>query len=76
MVILPGVEAFIASPEDVILGKLWYYSDGGSEKHRRDICGILKVSGASVDREFIRRWSERQGYTAIWNEILKKVDGA
>ncbi len=72
--LLPGVDAFIASPEDVILGKLWYYADGGSEKHLRDICGILKISGETVDREFIQRWANLRGHTAIWNEIVKKVD--
>ena len=45
-----------------------------SRQHLRDICGILKVSGSSVDREFVRRWAERRGYTAIWDEIVKKVD--
>ena len=73
--LLPGQEVDVASPEDVILGKLWYHSMGGSEKHLRDIAGILRISGEAVDRAGVSAWAEKLGYAAIWNEILKKVDG-
>jgi len=42
--ILPDLEGYCARPEDVILGKMTYYREGGSEKHLRDIAGILKIS--------------------------------
>ena len=28
--------------EDLIIGKLWYYRDGGSEKHLRDIAAMCR----------------------------------
>src|SRR2546426_357758 len=34
------LEGFTASPEDVIISKMRYYQEGGSEKHLRDITGI------------------------------------
>lgn len=71
-----GFEASAASPEDVIIGKLWYYADGGSDKHLRDVASILKVSGDAVDREEVSRWARELGYSAIWEAILAKVDGA
>jgi len=43
--ILPDRDVFVARPEDVILSKMQYYREGGSEKHLRDITGMLKVSG-------------------------------
>ena len=43
--IFPQLPGFVAAPEDVIVGKLWYYDEGGSEKHLRDIAAILQVSG-------------------------------
>src|SRR5690606_24706532 len=49
-------EGFAASAEDVILGKLIYYNEGGSEKHLRDITGIICVSGELLDREYLDRW--------------------
>ena len=53
--------ADVASPEDVILGKLLYYRDGGSEKHLRDITGILKISGQYLDRKYLAQTAARLG---------------
>ncbi|MBX3425740.1 MAG: hypothetical protein KF688_08680 [Pirellulales bacterium] len=39
----------VASPADVIIGKLAYCHERGSDKHPRDIAGILRVNGAMVD---------------------------
>ncbi len=68
-----GTPAHAASPEDVIVGKLWYYHDGGSEKHLRDIAGILRVSGDTVDRAAVTRWAEQLGYLPIWHAVLDKL---
>jgi hypothetical protein len=37
----------------VILKKMAFYRDGGSEKHLRDIAGILKVSSDDIDLAYI-----------------------
>ena len=37
-------EGYTARPEDLIISKMLYYREGGSEKHLRDITGMLKVS--------------------------------
>jgi hypothetical protein len=68
-----GTSAYTASPEDVIVGKLWYYADGGSEKHLRDIAGILRVSGDLVDRPAVTQWAEQLGYTPIWHAVLDRL---
>jgi hypothetical protein len=47
-----------------------YYREGGSEKHLRDITGILKVSGDAVDRRYVSRWAEEMGLADIWRAIL------
>ena len=73
--ILPDLDASVASAEDVILGKLWYYTDGGSEKHLRDIVGILKRRGPLIDRAEVAAWAEKLGYSTIWNKVLEKLDG-
>jgi hypothetical protein len=61
-----------ASPEDVILMKLLYYREGGSEKHLRDIAGVLRVQAARIDRNYIALWAERLGVTEIWQMILDR----
>jgi hypothetical protein len=69
----PDVSGSVAAPEDVILGKLMYYRDGGSEKHLRDIAGILKVSGDLVDREYVSQTAAQFGLSEIWLAILNSL---
>ena len=71
--ILPDLEGYCARPEDVILGKMQYYREGGSEKHLRDITGILRVSADVVDREYVSRWAEILGLTEIWQAVLARL---
>lgn len=65
--------AHFASPEDVIIKKMEFYKDGGSEKHLRDITGILKISGKDIDKAYIAKWSKRLGLVKIWNSLLKRI---
>jgi hypothetical protein len=74
LALFPDREADIAAPEDVILGKLIYYREGGSEKHIRDITGILKVSGQSLDHDYIARHSAQLGVSDLWQAILNDVE--
>ncbi len=66
-------EANFASPEDVIIKKMDFYKEGGSEKHLRDITGILKISGDIVDIDYITRWADKLGLREIWDAVLKRV---
>src|SRR5262249_54300122 len=72
--LLPDREEMTAAPEDVILGKLWYFSEGGGDRHLRDIAGILRVTGDGVDRAEVERWAALLGYLEIWQQIVAKVD--
>jgi hypothetical protein len=74
--IKPGdnYEADFASPEDIILMKMRYFKDGGSDKHLRDIAGILKISGAEIDRPYIADWASKLETTDVWDLILQKID--
>jgi len=65
--------ANFAAPEDIIIMKMQYYRDGGSEKHLRDIAGILKISRDEVDTAYIADWSRRLALTDIWEIILKRI---
>jgi hypothetical protein len=70
-----GFDAYFGSPEDVILKKLEFYLEGGSEKHLRDITGILKISGDQVDRDYITSWAQRLGVLDIWDKVRARADG-
>lgn len=67
-------QASFAAPEDVIIKKMEYYKEGGSDKHLRDITGILKISGEELDREYIAGWAQRLGLSEIWDTIVKRVE--
>ncbi|MBN2320292.1 MAG: hypothetical protein JXR49_14505 [Acidobacteria bacterium] len=67
-------EINFAAPEDIILMKMQYYQDGGSEKHLRDISGILKISGSEIDKDYVAFWAERLHLMDVWNLILNEID--
>ncbi len=69
----PDQEGAFASPEDVIIKKMEFYREGGSEKHLRDITGILKISGEEVDMRYIEEWAGRLGLVDIWEAIKNRV---
>lgn len=71
--IAEDVEVCFASPEDVILKKMEYYRLGGSEKHLRDITGVLKVCGDRVDRGYIDGWAKRLDLAEIWRAIIHRM---
>jgi hypothetical protein len=59
-------EATFASPEDVIVKKMEYYREGGSEKHLRDISGMLELGDDGIDRAYISEWADRLDLAEIW----------
>lgn len=66
--------AAFASPEDVMIKKMEYYREGGSEKHLRDIAGMLKVSAGAIDETYIVEWADRLGLRPIWEAIKRRLD--
>lgn len=67
-------QANFAAPEDVIIKKMEYYKAGGSEKHLRDITGILKISGEIVDWNYITSWAKCLNLTEVWDAIRARLD--
>ena len=63
------IEASFASAEDVILKKMDFFRQGGSEKHLRDITGILMVTGDQLDHDYIESWADQMGLETIWRTI-------
>jgi hypothetical protein len=59
----------VAPPEYVIVRKLEFLRDGGSDKHIRDIRSMLKVSGEQIDRAALDEWIQRRGVEAEWRKV-------
>jgi hypothetical protein len=62
---MPGFEAWIVSREDLILSKLAWGRDSGSELQMRDVQALL-ASGA--DRQYLERWAKELSV----EELLRK----
>ena len=68
-----GWDASFSSPEDAILKKMEFFREGGSDKHLRDITGVLKTSGREIDSAYIDGWAATLGLTEIWRAILDRM---
>lgn len=66
--VLGETPVWLAPPEYVIAHKLEFYREGGSEKHLRDIRGILAVT--EVDRAFLENEIGRRGLGDLWQKCL------
>lgn len=62
-----GSHLQVAPPEYVILRKLEFFNEGGSDKHLHDIRGILEVTGTNLDCQAIEQWVDRLGLRDTWN---------
>jgi hypothetical protein len=69
----PGRQIWFVSPEDLILKKMDFYREGGSDKHLRDIASTLKISQGKVNTRYVAEWAEKLGLSEIWNEILSRL---
>ena len=59
----PEQKVFILTAEDIILAKLEWYRMGGevSDRHWRDILGVLTVQADRLDRDYLRKWAVELG---------------
>lgn len=70
----PACKVPVASAEDIILMKLRYFSAGGSDKHLRDIAGMLRIMRDQVDRHYIEQWAERLCVLDAWHSVSEAAD--
>jgi len=66
---LGGLRVRLAPPEYVVVRKLEFYRDGGSEKHLRDIRAMLAVSADRIDRAALADWIRRRGLETQWSAV-------
>lgn len=60
-----GVNAKIASPEDVILSKLEWSIMGESERQVRDACNLYRFQKGTLDEAYLDKWAEELGVTDL-----------
>ncbi len=56
-----------------ILSKLVYVRQGASDRHRRDIAGMLRISGPEIDMGYVDEWARRLGVTDSWDRVRRRA---
>jgi hypothetical protein len=64
----PDMQLWVAPPEYVIIRKLEYYRNGGSQKHLSDIRKMLTVSGDQIDTEFLEKEIKERDLVQHWDK--------
>jgi len=64
-----GQKIYFTSPEDLILAKLKWCKESGSNRHLEDAESIIKVSGENIDNSYLKEWADRLEVT----DDLKKL---
>ena len=62
-----NLTANVASAEDIIIKKLDFYKEGGSEKHLRDIRGI--ISNTEIDQSYLQKWIKEFRLEDAWAKV-------
>ena len=71
-----GRTAMFSPPEELIVMKLKYYAFGWTEKHLRDIAGMLETPTANVDRDRVASLAAEQGVAHVWEAVLRRLEQA
>src|ERR1044071_1901499 len=68
-----GMHLHIATPEDVIIAKLEWWTISPSDRQLNDIIGVLQVQRDNLDMAYIERWVELLGLEEPWSEARKQA---
>ena len=70
-----ALEVYLASPEDILLHKLYWFKIGGnvSERQWGDVLGILKVQADSLDNGYLRYWANDMGVTDLLDKAIHEA---
>ncbi len=63
-----GTPVTVTAPEDLVLSKLVWARETGSELQQRDVHAILGA-GLEMDGDYLRMWAERLGVGQLLTEI-------
>lgn len=62
-------KVWVAPPEYIIIRKLEYFREGGSEKHLKDIAGMLELSSNEIDFKQLESFVQRYRLEKEWAKV-------
>ena len=69
--IAENLEAFIASPEDVILSKLLWAEKTHSERQIEDAKGVYEVQQENLDMDYLKAWAKKLNLASDLEKLIK-----
>jgi hypothetical protein len=69
-----GQALVVAPPEYVIVRKLEFYREGGSEKHLRDIRSMLNTSPEAIQSAELEQQIAARGLQEAWRQVQERKD--
>jgi hypothetical protein len=72
---LSNQDLYIATAEDTVLAKLdWFRrGQGVSDSQWRDVLGIVKTSGRTLDFDYLEAWALKLGLSDLLNKLLEEA---
>jgi hypothetical protein len=72
----PEQKLFLASAEDVIVHKLYWYQLSGcvSERQWTDVLGVLQVQGEQLDYPYLERMAQQRGVRNLLTQAMQDVE--
>jgi hypothetical protein len=67
----PTKQLWLAPPEYVIIRKLEFFREGGSDKHLQDIHNMIPQIEESLDQKFLVQKLEEKGLLEFWLKLTK-----
>ena len=68
-----GLDAWVVSPEDVILSKLEWAKNSKSSQQLQDALGVAAVQYDHLDRDYLYKWAKELQVESSLEELLKQA---
>ena len=65
-----GLQLSMAAAEDVLIAKLEWAKQSGSERQIQDAAGVLRVRSQLLDQQYIRAWVRDLGLEDQWRAAM------
>lgn len=67
-----GHKVYFVSPEDLILSKLQWRRQSGSDRQLEDVESVLKISGDQLDYSYLEAWARKLGVFDLLQQVRKE----
>lgn len=72
---LLGRDVYITSPEDLLIIKLIWHKDSGSDKHFQDALGLYRMQVDSLDMKYLRKWCDELSVLNFFIQLQHEAKG-